>query len=142
MSDCTSQLIEMARARSSAQAAGERAVDYRQFARLFLQLTDLDSRSLGPELAKLQDLSRAASAQPLGIWGKIRAVFFRTVNPILGRFLRAASLASPYRAAYELSVELLRRQLESDSRMLAEMASLKDRIENLEAKAGLRKPST
>jgi hypothetical protein len=135
-------LIELARARSSAQAAREHVTDYRQLATMFMRLTDLDSRSLGPELAKLQDLSRTVPAQPLGIRGKIRGVFFKAVNPVLGRFLRAASLASPYRAAYEMAVDLLTRQLESESRMRAEIASLKDRIENLEAKAELRKTST
>jgi len=142
MSDSTTQLIELARVRTLAQASQERVTDYRQVARLFIRLTDLDSRCLGPELAKLQNLSRAVSAQPLGIRGRITGLFFKAVNPILGRLLRAASLASPYQAAYELAIDLLSRQLEADSKMQAEIAALQDRIETLEAQAGSRRTST
>jgi len=142
MSESSSQLIELARARSSARVGGEDVIDYREFARLLVRLTDLDSRCLGPELAKLQDQSRPVPAQPLGIRGKIRGMFFKAMSPALGRLLRAASLASPYRTAYGLAVDLLRGQLELDSRLQAEIAGLKHRIETLEAQAGLRKLST
>jgi hypothetical protein len=78
----------------------------------------------------------------LGIRGRITGLFFKAVNPILGRLLRAASLASPYQAAYELAIDLLSRQLEADSKMQAEIAALQDRIETLEAQAGSRRTST
>ena len=143
MSDgSTSQLIELARARSLAQTSEEHVPDYRQVARLLIRLTDLDSRCLGPELAKLQDLSRPVSPQPLGIRGRIRGLFFKAMNPVLGRLLRAASLASPYEAAYELTIDLLSRQLDADSKMQAEIAVLKDRIETLEAQAKSRRFAT
>jgi hypothetical protein len=130
--------VQTARAKLSSEAAAERAGSYLRHREFFAALTELDAHSLGPELARLQNYPTAVPAQAVGWAGKCRSLFFRLVNPILGKLLHASSLASPYRAAYELAVHMLQSQFDSAAAAQAEIAELKDRITTLEAAANLK----
>ena len=139
MSDTSLRLLKTAEARSVARRVNEEVTDYEQVAELFRRFTDLDIRSVGPELARLQSLARAVPPQPLSLRGKIRGLFFRIVNPVLGRVLRAASLASPFQAAYELAMHVQQQQLETERRILAEIAAIGARLEILESEVRARR---
>ena len=132
MSDATSRLLHEAETLSATRRATERVLDYDRVAELFRRLTDLDSRSIGPELARLQNTARTPPPQPMTLAGKMRGLFFRMANPLLGRVLRAASLASPTQVAYQLALQIQEQQFESESKLRAEIADLRDRIEALE----------
>jgi hypothetical protein len=139
MSDASSRLLKTAEARSVARRVNEEVIDYEQVAELFRRFTDLDIHSIGPELARLQSLARAVPPQPIGLRGKIRGLFFRIMNPVLGRVLRAASLASPFQAAYELAMHLQQQQLETERRILTEISTIGARLEILESEVWSRR---
>jgi hypothetical protein len=139
MSDANSGLLKAAKAQAAARELSEDFVDYEELAEVFRKFTSLDSQSCGPELAMLQNLTRTVPPQPLGLGGAIRRSFFSLVNPLLGRFLRMASLASPYQAAYELALHLQKQQLETERRILSELGSLGARLELLESELRSRK---
>ena len=116
-------------------------VRYEQMSELFRRLTSLDERSLGPELAKLQNVATTLPPRALGLRGRIRSILLAIISPILGRLLKAASLASPYQAAYELAVEMQERQLQLETKICTELAALNSRIEGLEAEIRSRRLS-
>ena len=123
----------MAKSHVVARARDHEMLQYEEAAELFRRLSRLDEHSLGPELARLQSISSSVPPQPFGFRKKIRFYFFRAISPILGRLLKAASLAGPYQAAYELAVQMQERQLELESRLCAELAALNSRIDALES---------
>ena len=128
-----SPLWEIAQLHSAARERKEEVMDYESLADLFHRWTLLDTHSKGPELARLQTLSRHSPPQPVGAGGRLRALVFRILNPPLGRLLRAASLASPYQAAYDLVLQIQQQQFETERALRTEVAALRDRLDVLES---------
>jgi hypothetical protein len=141
MQDTRAGLLKEARARSTARRVHDRVIDYDQAADLFRRFTSLDCNSAGPELARLQNLAVNVPPQALSVRGKIRDLFFRIASPILGRILRLASLASPFRAAYEMVLYTQQQQLETERRILDEVAAIGARLEMLESEVKSRRMS-
>jgi hypothetical protein len=134
MSDAESDLLKTAQSRSAARRLNEIVLDYEQMAELFRRFTRLDSESAGPELARLQSFACTAAPQPMTLRGKISGLLMRMVSPVIGRVLRAASLASPFQAAYDLALRLQEQQLESERRILDKIAAIEAKIEILDSK--------
>lgn len=135
----SSELLATARAKAAEQVGDSNLPDYDQIAELFRRITDLDTHSLGPELARFENVCRPTPPQSMNFGGKVRHWFFRAVNPILGRVLRAGSLATPFRASYELSIHLHQQQLETERKILSELAEISARLELLEAEIRSRR---
>ena len=129
----------MAQNRVIARSRDHQLCNYEQMAELFRRLSRLDERSFGPELARLQSISTSAPPQPFGFFGKIRYYLLAVASPILGRVLKAASLAGPYQAAYELAVQMQERQLELESRLCSELTALNTRLDALESELRSRR---
>lgn len=139
MSDVPERVLRMAKSRVNARSRDNEMCNYEQMAELFRRLSRLDERSLGPELARLQSISTSAPPQPFGLFKKIRFYVLAAVSPILGRVLKAASLAGPYQAAYELAVQMQERQLELEGRICSELAALNSRLDALESEMRSRR---
>ena len=139
MSEVSSRLLQIARAQAEARQSESDDRRYEQVAEFFRRITRLDRRSFGPELARFQNIDRPAPPRRMTLGGRAKALFFRIANPVIGRVLNAASLASPFRAAYELSIQLHQQQLESESRILAEIAGINARLELLESEIRSRR---
>jgi hypothetical protein len=138
MIEATVLLLEKAELQAQARRVQAEVADYEQVAELFRRITSLDSRTRAPELARLQNLNRPVPPSKITVGGKLHNLFFRMVNPVLGRLLRAASLASPFQAAYELAIHLHQQQLETECKILAEVAAVRARLEILESEIRAR----
>ena len=139
MADVSERVLRMAKNRAMARSRDQELSNYEQMAELFRRLSGLDERSLGPELARLQSISTSVPPQPFGFFGKVKFYLLGAVSPILGRLLKAASLAGPYQAAYELAVQMQERQLELESRICSELAALNNRLDSLESEMRSRR---
>ncbi len=139
MLDSNARLFEIARSKRAQRPGKSGLPDYEEAAELFRRITDLDARSFGPELARFENAARPAPPRALRTGGKFQYWFFRLVNPVMGRLLRAASLATPFRASYDLSIHLHEQQLATERKILAEIAAISARLELLEAEIRSRR---
>jgi hypothetical protein len=133
MSDAAARLWKTAEALSAVRRENETVADYQELAELFARFTHLDNGNLGPELARLQNFSRVVPPQRLNLRGKLRRWFFGMANPLLAKFLRAASLESASHEAYELAVHLQQQQMEAETRILAELRELTAKVKKIES---------
>jgi len=133
MSNASDRILSIARNRAMARSVNADLMTYRHNAEFFRRLTALDEHSLGPELATLQSIGTNAAPHPFGLRNKIISFTVAAISRMLGRLLKAASLASPYQTAYELAIQMQERQLDIETRICAELASLSSRIEELES---------
>ena len=133
MPNASDRILTIAKSRAVARSVEAQVARYQESAEFFRRLTALDEHSLGPELARLQNVPTTVPPHPYGLRKRLRSCLITAISPLLGRLLRAASLASPYHAAYELAVQMQARQLETEERICAELAALSSRIDELES---------
>ena len=139
MSEPAEHVLRMARSRALDRLTEEEIARYQRMAELFRRLTRLDEHSLGPELAKLQNIGTTCPPRGFGFRNRLRSLFLAAVTPLLGRLLKAASLASPYQAAYELAVHMHEQQLQVESQVCTEVSALVSRIDELESEIHSRR---
>ena len=139
MPHASDRIFSIAKERAFDRSLEEQVIRYDQMAEWFRWLTAFDEQSLGPELARLQSIATTSAPRPFGFRRRVRAVFLEAVSPILGRLLKAASLASPYQAAYELVIQTKERQLQMEDRICAELAALNSKIDGLESEITSRR---
>lgn len=139
MSAASDRLLRIAKSRAFERTLDQQAVGYEYMAEFFRRLSSIDEQSLGPELAKLQCIASLIPPRQFGLRGRIRSFLLASISPVLGKLLRAASLASPYQAAYELAVQMQEQQLNMESRICSELQALNAKINELESEMNTRR---